>query len=425
MSSQDQEDSTHFVLENEKLSKSTHFEEEGLIILAPPLLSSPKGVEILTNQIEDDDCCFSEEIIQAPEFRIKAQAFLLTYNKADEPFFNEDDLKALRIQLQDSGSPNELSGCLEIGKAGNVHMHMMFSGKTDRLLNGFSYKGILPNVSINRARGHGKKASVMRGHYYCGIAPKIGQLTGFSTLVEKEKFDLMQAMWVMSLVRQGKMTPQNGILELWKWRNNETYQLKKLESLVCKMDVELVKVRQDTVIEKATSRMRPWKNIRIIDGWRLQYVDPSEFRYDFLVLIGPSKSGKSKFAEGLFTNPFNHYNVECWMGYDSLIHDGIIYHDVPNIFNVILQKRDFFQANGSKMVDTSATNCYAKSVDLLAKPIVIVTNRDNYGGDNENAWINSNSVKYTVGENEVLWELEDMDVTHSESVDDLSVFSDW
>lgn len=161
-----------------------------------------------------------DDVVVSEEFRIRSAAFLLTYNRKHDPDvgqmpFNEKDFKELITFLLDR-EPTELSASLEVGKANNFHLHAYFSKKTDCTLRAFVFQGVTPNCRLNVTRGKGKFSSTMRGHYYAGIARKIRVVCNFSTLVNNDRFDLMQSKWASDLVRQGKMTADDGVRDLFQ-----------------------------------------------------------------------------------------------------------------------------------------------------------------------------------------------------------------
>lgn len=364
--------------------------------------------------IVDNDVMDStyEKIIN-PEFRIQASAYLLTYNRKPNPEdgtgpFTTEDFEKLLLFLSEK-EPTALTIGLEKGKNDNYHLHAFVSKKTDCTSKFFEFEGVCPNIQINKARGKGKLASVMRGHYYAGIADKIGVVKNYSTLVNENKFDLMSSKWTTDLVRQGKMLPKNGVDDLFKWRNNDPYPIRKMESLYNHYVLEQSKARSEEIMERARKKMKPFRVINKVVEWQKQYIDPSELRYDFLVLVGPTKSGKSEFARSLFKNPFEMKTNIVWQGYNSIEHDGIILHDVQNVFRYILNNRELFQANGVHATGASATNCYIYNVDVLAVPIVIVTNRDGLI-EHKNEWIQGNSITYQLGEDEKLFETDELPV---------------
>jgi len=61
----------------------------------------------------------------------------------------------------------------------------------------------------------------------------------------------------------------------------------------------------------------------IVQCWLEKY-EVEEFRYDFLVLCGPSNKRKTEFAKSLFKNYFHHKGAVDWDGYQYGVHDGII-----------------------------------------------------------------------------------------------------
>ena len=62
-------------------------------------------------------------------------------------------------------------------------------------------------------------------------------------------------------------------------------------------------------------------------------------RYNFLILHGPSKTGKTQLAKSLFSNPFVHTDAICWAGYDEDKHDAIIFDDVKFVFKHISEAK--------------------------------------------------------------------------------------
>lgn len=340
-----------------------------------------------------------------PEFRIQCSAFLLTYNKSIENGgpFTEHDFDLMIEFIRSVENISHFTVGMEVGKNENVHMHVYISReKNDCSANFYAFQGVCPNVSVNRAKGNGKRSSVLRGHYYAGIAPKIGVIKQFSTLVEDESFDLMKSSWVTDLVRQGKMLPDDGVKQLFKWRNNDSYQIAKMQSLANSYVLERNQARNDSIMERARSKMKPSRIIPEIEEWKEQFVDPSELRYKFLIIVGPTRLGKSEFADRLFENPFRMKGNIVWDGFDATVNRSIVFHDVPNIFAHILERKEMFQANGIHCTGCSNTNKFVVKVNLLAMPLIIVVNRDQVP-EHVNEWIVGNSITYHVNDGEKMW----------------------
>ena len=75
----------------------------------------------------------------------------------------------------------------------------------------------------------------------------------------------------------------------------------------------------------------------------------------------------------------------------------IIFDDVPNIYTYVNDNRAMFQAGPDGIVvNTSATNAFAHTIDLAGKPIIITSN--DVPGVTEGTWIDKNSVKLEITE---------------------------
>ena len=362
-------------------------------------------------KIESPDFLEDGTIVADKDFRIQSNDFMLTYNRApkkatedsEEIFaFDESDFYKLKEQLE-GYEPLNLSISFEIGNNDNYHLHAYVSRKTDCKASFFNYEGVTPNVKGNLTRGLGRVSSVMCGHYYAGICPKIGSILRYSTLIENDTFVMLQSKWVTKWHTAGKITAENAIAELYKWRNADLYQIRKLESQIVHDNEKRISSAMQTEIELIKSKFKPWRTIPIIEEWKKHY-EKLDTRFKFLILVGPTNTGKSEFATALFKNPYEHETEEDWRKYDWATNDAVIFHDVKNIFKIILDKRERFQANTKfHTVQTSETNVYAKRILLYKKPIVICVNRDclnNY----HNQWILGNSVTYELADGEVMWE---------------------
>jgi hypothetical protein len=89
--------------------------------------------------------------------------------------------------------------------------------------------------------------------------------------------------------------------------------------------------------------------------------------------------GKTEFARSLFRNAFLHRDSISWTGYDEDVHDAVIFDDIKCVYKIVSDNRALFQASGTAMQQTSATNVHALSVDVTAKPIVITSNYEPRG----------------------------------------------
>ena len=105
-----------------------------------------------------------------------------------------------------------------------------------------------------------------------------------------------------------------------------------------------------------------------------------DFRYKILALQADSASGKSTFAESLFSNPFCVTVEESedldLKGLAADVHDGLVLDNV-NSWNQLRRWRAVLQARNAKSKGgKSATNIHAYVQYLYAMPVVATVDMD-------------------------------------------------
>lgn len=131
--------------------------------------------------------------------------------------------------------------------------------------------------------------------------------------------------------------------------------------------------------------------------WVSQY-DVDALRYDFLVLRGRSKSGKSTLAKSIgdifgLGKPFVQ-TVQDALSPDLKKYDesfGYLVFDNVNSQEFVLSYRAMFQSNNDvHLLGTSVTGIYSYSVWLYRVPIVITIDH-NAEWDVADPWLSENS----------------------------------
>ena len=124
--------------------------------------------------------------------------------------------------------------------------------------------------------------------------------------------------------------------------------------------------------------VRPFKVISAVVDWQRAFDDVLP-RYPFLVLDGPSRTGKTQFAKSL-APPDEVYEVNMACApeadlrtYDPLVHTVIVY-DECSPEQVIRQKKLFQAGASSVLLGASGTNCHAYHVWVHRKKMVICSN---------------------------------------------------
>ena len=100
-----------------------------------------------------------------------------------------------------------------------------------------------------------------------------------------------------------------------------------------------------------------------------------------------SHMAKSKYIEiHLYPGCFAHKSVINWSGYNPAEHPAVLFDDVKDVFKIILENKTAFQGARDATFGSSATNCHAITVDLLAKPIIVCCNTKPW----DDSWIAKN-----------------------------------
>ena len=118
-------------------------------------------------------------------------------------------------------------------------------------------------------------------------------------------------------------------------------------------------------------------------------------RYQFLVLQGASRTGKSTLARSLGGTPFTQTvqsaSAPDLRGYNPATHGYIIFDNV-NDMQFVLDYRALFQSNNDiHTLGDSKTGCYSYDVWLWRVPIVVTVDMS-AEWDQHEPWIEANAI---------------------------------
>lgn len=317
-------------------------------------------------------------------FHIKSRAILLTYNG-----LSLDSLDAFTELIQNSpcwGAIARWSLCME--EASSLHFHAFLEGEKqlDHELSNWELLGVTPNCQCNSVKGSGARPSLDRGHFYVACRFKTSSLD-HSTNYHPAQDYVVKSQWLLNLFCTQKVTGPNALNAAADYGT----LTKHFEDQITRSDdrmrhcarIQKKRERQEALVATYTAYKVYPQQIEFLE----QFLH-LKGRYKFFIIWGEESGlGKSDFAKSLFENPFLHDNSISWAGYDDEVHDGIIFDDVHDIYRYVSHNRNLFQARGEVKVNTSATNCYAMSIDVTQKPIIVTTNYEP-----TNPWVEQNSI---------------------------------
>ena len=207
--------------------------------------------------------------------------------------------------------------------------------------------------------------------------PKQGKVFSGGS-IEPFKTYLVNGEWVMNLVQAGKLDLQCARAEIIKTAKNLPRLLSNLDKFVQGQKEERQRSRIQQIELEIAKSERPFETFPEIESWKAEHA-LAKPRYRFLVLVGPSGLGKTQFAKSLVPKG---RSLDLNMAsapepnlkeFDHEKHDLVLF-DECSAQKVLLQKK-LFQAPLSPIaLGQSATGCFAYSVWMYAKLLVVASN---------------------------------------------------
>ena len=213
--------------------------------------------------------------------------------------------------------------------------------------------------------------------YYYVVAPKTTQLFVLAT---KEKFVdfTVNPHWIWNLVQSRKMSTHKARDELVASANRLTAHLPNIDKLMT--ELAAVELREKINRKEAlfARQRQPFKRIRPVELLVADLEVPRE-RRKFLVLDGPSRTGKTQFIMSLFgresTLEVNAADEEspALQTFDYKKHRCVLLDEAPP--SMVLRNRKVFQCpNAMVTLGQSKTNCHSYSIYLNETLIAIASN---------------------------------------------------
>ena len=288
---------------------------------------------------------------------------------------------------------SEVSCCMEAclnGVEPRYHFHAMISNVKPDVgqdampvtlkLFALKYNGFLPHGQMAKGRGGRVIQSVDRGHCYSQLV-KAGSIYQATNYPRGVAF-VCKAEWILSQWKQRKLTADRARQEIIFSRDRVEASLHHLTAWQDLQQQALVEVRQRDAKAAFEFTKCGFKKIPQVDAWKEQYTAENakgKTRFKFLILEGPSRFGKTRFACELFGSEFTCV-INCQgvqqpylARYDAGKHKAILL-DEPSA-ELVGRCKVFLQAglDGCELYQ-SATQRYTKWYCVYSVPIIICTN---------------------------------------------------
>ena len=331
------------------------------------------------------------------EFRVHATAVLLTYHGFQDLAqwlrfveYDKTQQKAWKVK--------NWSATLEATKKGGLHVHIMlqFTGTVDRSSRHFTFEGLAPRADPCDLLGEGfcrnkMQQSINRAMFYC-FADKEG--TQRDTEGQPCVAGNYWPAWVNNVASTFPVPgrwPEN----LWKARklSHTTYDNYLFACrdgvLTRKRNLEAVREREEekaedeemqAVVKRVRSSFPRGVVVPEAVAW-LQAFQTERDRYPFLVVVGPSFTGKTEWAKSLFQSPLevkmgeNETFPDTMREFSRSKHDAIVLDDIRD-FSFLVRNQERIQGKYDFKVEFATTpggQCAYKRW-LWKIPIVVTAN---------------------------------------------------
>ena len=281
----------------------------------------------------------------------------------------------------------------------HTHLSLQFYNQVDKTAKSFAFEGLVPNVRVGDYLGEGvngkrQQQSVNRGFFYV-FADKVG------TQREADGRPCFEGNHVPVWVKAQKGQSRYPVLgkwpeSLWKAKklDHDVYEeylyLSRDGVLSRKRNLDEVRGWEERREEKAereeaTKRVRstlfkPFEEVPAVTAW-LSLFSQELDRYPFLVVLAPSRAGKTEYAKSLFKQPLvlqvgtlEHF-PDGLRKFSRKFHDGIVLDDVRD-FHFCEMHQEKLQGKVDAEVEFASTPSgqYAFAKWLWRVPLVVTAN---------------------------------------------------
>ena len=260
---------------------------------------------------------------------------------------------------------------------------------------------VRPHISATPTLGQVRAASPRSwaGYFYCSVQ-KYGQVA-VETNREAFRDYPVQGQWVMSLFQAGKISAAQARQLIYRVAHGVTRLLADLDMVDREMDHARVLEAQRSALEQLATARKPWRSIEAVEAWDACYGELKE-RYEFLVLDGPSRMGKTAFGRSKCPVGQEVLEINCAAGGEPDLRSykygqhGLILCDEIEAEAVAGQRKLFQGGTAIVQLGTSPTNIHVYTVFVHRVRIICASNNwmaslERLSAD-DRAWIEKNSV---------------------------------
>ena len=321
--------------------------------------------------------------------------------------------------LNSKFNANEFCACMELctstlqdAHAARTHFHCFFRSEqvlTELAVDDLLFHAVRPCNSNNITGVNSKLRNNWAGYFYI-VVEKIGCIYWCGARRPFRDFTV-RSEWIMNLLQCGKIKPDAARVLLSKVITGAPRHLRDIETCENMAEEAHVSAVLEAAERALASTRRAWRLNPQVDLWLGQY-SRHAFRFNFLVLEGPSKMGKTQYAKGLAPSPDSILEVNCsttaepdLKAFKHAKHSFILFDEIQP--SVVLRQRKLFQASPCMVeLGSSTTNCHSYRRCFYQVRMILSTNvwSELFPSlsEGDRSWLDENSVVIQV--RSPLWE---------------------
>ena len=184
----------------------------------------------------------------------------------------------------------------------------------------------------------------------------------------------VKALWADTLWKHRKLSHDKYREYVISCREDVRRRLQNLDAVVEREQRERMNQERARVIKRIRAGFQPFKQFPELQRWRALFEVEAD-RYPILIVLGPSRMGKTELIKSLFRNPCqvqiggNKDFPDAFRKFDRDSHDGLILDDVRDC-QFFVDHQDVFQSKYDADHEFASTTSgqYGEGPGIGARP---------------------------------------------------------
>jgi len=313
--------------------------------------------------------------------RLRAEEGVVRLFREFEAFFR-DGIERSGVEASWAVAAEVCEQSLLAGEV-RVHLHASFrvrapqaSFRISTTAAEFRFRGQAPHWA-NAAPSQRRARNEHQALFYCQVEKRSSLFRAGNC--EPHRDYHVQAEWAFALLEGNKISEEVARRVVVGGCKNVPGVLRNLESVITSRREQGCHTMLEEARLALAAETRPAVAVSAVLAWHALF-EQHRHRYPFLVLDGPTRLGKTLYAQQQVP-PGTALVVDCsgavepaLHSFDPTTHKGVVFDEASA--SLVLRKRRLFQAPPERVaLGGSATNCHLYHVVVYRQRLIVCTNR--------------------------------------------------